>query len=561
MDKNTATSGLSRLRRFAVTRYDLEELKTLCFDLGVNFDDLPGDGLSAKARELVLYMGRNQELERLLEALKSSRPEVFSASGLTTDWAEVRSLQDEVNREAVIDLLRGVQPVLGSALVAAALVQASSGLMNWFRRRKEDRTAPQEEEAPACREGDSRATPLDEVIREASAADLEQAGDLWSHIGSYRQLTGDYDGAMDAFREALQADRRFGDEHRILRDLRKLGVAFRDAAVGVNLAPELGPVGMMIYDGRHQSAAERFLQDALERARALQEPVVVIAQIYADLGILARQQGRPTRAMDYLAEALESIQMLNRPPLEAGRYLIEQGKAARDIARQVHGRGGDVPEARYRLVRAGEILCRALDTLEAMGSGQESQAATAFIILGTIFRDSEDLARAQDCLERALEIRHELYGEGHPKVAEAYLQLGDLSSVGGHYRATRESFERALSILKEAYEPAHLQVGLAYVALGASLQRMGRLREAEEAFERALRIIQTVYGESDPQVGVMYSNIAQILEEMGDGDRALAAYGQALDILKDAEESELRRFYEPVVIRIRERLEGIAWLD
>jgi hypothetical protein len=40
----------TRAYRIIFQRYDLEELRTLCFDLGVNYDDLPGEGRSARAR-------------------------------------------------------------------------------------------------------------------------------------------------------------------------------------------------------------------------------------------------------------------------------------------------------------------------------------------------------------------------------------------------------------------------------------------------------------------------------------------------------------------------------
>ncbi|MCW5854042.1 MAG: hypothetical protein KIT87_28500 [Anaerolineae bacterium] len=42
-------------------RFTLDDLLTLCFDLGVNADDLPGETLRAKARELVrLYQRRGR---------------------------------------------------------------------------------------------------------------------------------------------------------------------------------------------------------------------------------------------------------------------------------------------------------------------------------------------------------------------------------------------------------------------------------------------------------------------------------------------------------------------
>lgn len=60
---------LTDLRQKLIDRYSLEDLRTLCFDLGVDYENLPGEGKSAKARELVTHLqrkGRISELERLL---------------------------------------------------------------------------------------------------------------------------------------------------------------------------------------------------------------------------------------------------------------------------------------------------------------------------------------------------------------------------------------------------------------------------------------------------------------------------------------------------------------
>ena len=53
--------------------FDLEELRTLCMDLGVDFDSLRGEGKAAKARELVLYMQRRGRLDALVAAVQAAR--------------------------------------------------------------------------------------------------------------------------------------------------------------------------------------------------------------------------------------------------------------------------------------------------------------------------------------------------------------------------------------------------------------------------------------------------------------------------------------------------------
>jgi tetratricopeptide (TPR) repeat protein len=55
----------------------------LCFDMGIDYESLPGEGKSARARELVAYCLRNASLNQLMAALrKAGKLPIFSASGL-----------------------------------------------------------------------------------------------------------------------------------------------------------------------------------------------------------------------------------------------------------------------------------------------------------------------------------------------------------------------------------------------------------------------------------------------------------------------------------------------
>lgn len=84
---------MQNLHRIIVDHYDREELKTLCFELGVNYDALPGEGTAAKARELILYIGRRHELERLLGALRAPLDEGWDVATLYAvlpAWQSVR---------------------------------------------------------------------------------------------------------------------------------------------------------------------------------------------------------------------------------------------------------------------------------------------------------------------------------------------------------------------------------------------------------------------------------------------------------------------------------------
>jgi len=56
--------------------FDREELITLCFGLGIDYDNLRGEGKAAKARELVQYCERHGLTEKLVQACARSRPQV-----------------------------------------------------------------------------------------------------------------------------------------------------------------------------------------------------------------------------------------------------------------------------------------------------------------------------------------------------------------------------------------------------------------------------------------------------------------------------------------------------
>ncbi len=58
------------------SRLDLEEFKTLCFRLGINFDNLRGEGLEGKARELVAFYQRRQRIPELVRAIQNYRPDI-----------------------------------------------------------------------------------------------------------------------------------------------------------------------------------------------------------------------------------------------------------------------------------------------------------------------------------------------------------------------------------------------------------------------------------------------------------------------------------------------------
>ncbi len=73
---------LGAVRKFLVSHFDEEELQTLCFELGVHFSSLPGQGKGGKARDLVAYFFRRGRMADLLGKLKAERSEQFDKAGM-----------------------------------------------------------------------------------------------------------------------------------------------------------------------------------------------------------------------------------------------------------------------------------------------------------------------------------------------------------------------------------------------------------------------------------------------------------------------------------------------
>jgi len=52
-----------------IEKFSTAELKTLCFEFNVDYDDISGDTKRDKARELILYLKRRDRLNEFYEFL------------------------------------------------------------------------------------------------------------------------------------------------------------------------------------------------------------------------------------------------------------------------------------------------------------------------------------------------------------------------------------------------------------------------------------------------------------------------------------------------------------
>jgi hypothetical protein len=77
------TDGLQGLQRNLEASFNLDELRGLCFELAVEFENLKGDTLRIKTIELVGYCQRRRLLARLVEVCLQLRPQIDWRGGIT----------------------------------------------------------------------------------------------------------------------------------------------------------------------------------------------------------------------------------------------------------------------------------------------------------------------------------------------------------------------------------------------------------------------------------------------------------------------------------------------
>ncbi len=70
----------TQLRQILATRFDTTELRTLCFELDVEYSNLPGRSKAEKEQELIVYLERRQRLPDLVKVGQQLRPDI--------DWGD-----------------------------------------------------------------------------------------------------------------------------------------------------------------------------------------------------------------------------------------------------------------------------------------------------------------------------------------------------------------------------------------------------------------------------------------------------------------------------------------
>ncbi|CAN0259689.1 unnamed protein product [Scytosiphon promiscuus] len=219
-----------------------------------------------------------------------------------------------------------------------------------------------------------------------------------------------------------------------------------------------------------------------------------VAAMPRQLGVCARQAGRPGEAEELYRRALEIVETKSEADdLQIAYTLHELGVCARKA-----GRPGEA-EASFQ---------RALEIREAELGPDDLQAAYTRHELGQCAREAGRLEEAEALYWRALEIKEARLGPDHVDVAWTLHGLGRCVLEAGRPGEAEELFRRALQIEEARLGPEHVDIACTLQELGRCLRKAGRPGEAEELLWRTLEI-------REARLGPDHKDVARTLQELG----------------------------------------------
>ena len=120
VDKKSAASTLrtketAKLTEQLSTSYSTNELRTMCFDLNIEYEDLVGNGKSGKIRALVAYVVETEKVEELTDYIYRTRPHLKPKTDSTPSKppAPPDPKPDNTPQKPVVKASKPTNPVKG----------------------------------------------------------------------------------------------------------------------------------------------------------------------------------------------------------------------------------------------------------------------------------------------------------------------------------------------------------------------------------------------------------------------------------------------------------------
>jgi tetratricopeptide (TPR) repeat protein len=321
---------------------------------------------------------------------------------------------------------------------------------------------------------------------------------LLGSIGDVQCEQGEFDEAIDAFKEALLLDQQDHDHLGVVAMHRRLGMAYQEKGDAERANDAYREAGQLL--GRldpHEGASERVM--------------LLIAQASFDL-----ERGGLAAAHDKLEDALQASQSAADVP--------QQIACLRRLA-SVAAERGDVAAAHGSLDRAQELL-------DAQPEEERDipEQIQVMLLRGAVF---EEEGSAQLALDRYREALRRAEGlRLAPARAEALRRMGSAHRARGEFPQAIDRYEQAIAICREIDDEAALSQ--LHGDIGDVLAEQGSLDDAIRHFRNALDLDQR--HQDRLGIAVTQRRLGAAYQEKGEVSRAQDAYAEAARLLEDSDD-------------------------
>lgn len=315
--------------------------------------------------------------------------------------------------------------------------------------------------------------------------------------GAKLEATGDYDGAIALFNQALAlAEKNFGPD---------------DPLTGLSL----DDLGQAHTNKGEYAEAVKLLQRAVKLFEGGGGPGRSgLAQATHDLAM----------AYDYLADYSRA-----QPLYEQALALDEEiyGPESREVARSLNNLANLYRE-KADLARAESMLERSLNIRRKLYGPEHTLVGVMLNNLASIYEAQGNNAKAEDFFKQAIAIAEKRPDPENVEVAQYVNNLGVLIRADDPKRA-RPLIERGLALREKILGPNDPDVANSLNNLALLDAQQGDLKLAEQRLQRALTILQSALGPAHPNVGRVLANLAFLSLSKGEMKRAISLLASGSD--------------------------------
>jgi tetratricopeptide (TPR) repeat protein len=273
------------------------------------------------------------------------------------------------------------------------------------------------------------------------------------------------------------------------------------------LASILSNLGSLYYSVGEHRAAEPVLERAAKMSPMEDATLHGLAAVYW-------AEGRVAESVPLYERAL-SLRTERRGPSDISLLPLLTGLAL------AYRDSGDY-------VRFRQMTITAMGIAEIHVAEQTPEAATSFVVLGSILESQGNFTGAKEWLDRGLELREKLFGPDSITVADALAFLAAFYRHQGRLSDAAETYRRAVQIYQ--HKGAGRRSAITLLSLGRVLADQGKAKDAERLYRDAIAQVERQSGRSDPEVAVGLSALANLLISRHRYAEANSLFHRALEI-------------------------------